>query len=253
MMEYNKDNPLKVFTAFSGYDSQCLSMNRLRENFPDFDYELVGWSEIDDAANTAHDALFPNAKDKQFGDISKISWSEVPDFDVFTYSFPCTDISAAGVQAGLKRGSGTRSSLLWECEKAIAEKRPSYLLLENVKALTQQKFYKDFQEWLRILESYGYDNYWQVLDSSQYGVPQHRDRVFVVSIRRDVDQGYEFPLPFKLEKCLADVLEDDVDESYFLSDTMLSRFAEKSMEEDGNKDSADAMQGSLWDDDEWED
>lgn len=252
-MTYTKGKPLRVFEAFGGYGSQSLALRRLKEHYPNFDFNVVGYSDIEEAAIKAYMALHEGENIVNYGDISKISWSDVPDFDVFTYSFPCTDISAAGVQAGLKRGSGTRSSLLWECEKAIAEKRPSYLLLENVKALTQQKFYKDFQEWLHILESYGYDNYWQVLDSSQYGVPQHRERVFVVSIRRDIDQGYEFPLPFKLEKCLADVLEDDVDESYFMSDDMLSRFAEKSMEEDGNKDSADAMQGSLWDDEEWED
>ena len=88
-MKYTKEKPLRVFTAFSGYDSQCLALNRLRDNYPDFDYVCVGWSEIDETAIKAHDALFPQDKNKNYGDISKIDWSEVPDFDLFTYSFPC--------------------------------------------------------------------------------------------------------------------------------------------------------------------
>ena len=104
--EYTKENPLKVFTAFSGYDSQCLALNRL--GIP---YELVGWSEIDKAAIVAHNALFPQYADRNYGDISKIDWSVVPDFDLFTYSSPCTDFSNAGAQAGGEEGSGTRSSL----------------------------------------------------------------------------------------------------------------------------------------------
>lgn len=82
---------LRVFTAFSGYDSQCLALDRLKANFPDFDYELVGWSEIDKYAIQAHNALYPQWADRNFGDISKIDWSQVPDFDLFTYSSPCQE------------------------------------------------------------------------------------------------------------------------------------------------------------------
>ena len=126
--KYTKENPLRVFTAFSGYDSQCLALNRLG-----IDYDLVGWSEIDPAAIKAHDALFPQYADRNYGDISKIDWSQVPDFDLFTYSSPCTDFSNAGQQAGGEEGSGTRSSLLWECRKTILAKKPKYLMFENVK------------------------------------------------------------------------------------------------------------------------
>ena len=98
---------LRVFTSFSGYDSQCLALRRL-----DIPFELVGWSEIDKYAIQAHDVLFPEVKDRNYGDISRIDWAQVLDFDLFTYSFPCTDISNAGQQKGLEKGSGTRSSLL---------------------------------------------------------------------------------------------------------------------------------------------
>ena len=234
-MKYNKENPLKVFEAFGGYGSQSLSLCRLKEHYPDFDFKVVGYSDIEEAAIKAYMALHNGENVVNYGDICKINYDEVPDFDLFTYSFPCTDISAAGLQLGLKRDSNTRSSLLWECERAIEKKRPKYLLMENVAALVSQKFIKDFHEWLRILEKYGYESFTHVLDASQYGVPQHRERVFCVSILRTEEEPipkYHFPKPFKLEKCLADVLEDDVDESYFLSDEMLARFCEKSVSED---------------------
>lgn len=89
MIQYNKERPLRVFTAFSGYDSQCLALDRLKETFPEFEYELVGWSEIDKYAIQAHNALYPQWADRNYGDISKIDWNKVPDFDLFTYSSPC--------------------------------------------------------------------------------------------------------------------------------------------------------------------
>lgn len=242
-MEYNNKTPLRVFESFAGYSSQSLALRRLRENYPDFDFVRVGWAEYDPFSNlpierqpavVANSHLFPEDADKNYGDICKVPWEEVPDFDLFTYSFPCTDISAAGKMLGLSRDSGTRSSLLWECEKAIKIKRPRFLLMENVKQLISNRFIKDFYQWLRLIEGYGYKSFTKVLDSSKYGVPQHRERCFCVSIlmtENDPEPKYIFPAPFKLEKCLKDVLEEDVDERYFLSDDMLARFCEKSLEE----------------------
>lgn len=208
---------LRVFTAFSGYDSQCMALDRLG-----MDYDLVGWSEIDRYAIQAHDAIYPQWSGRNYGDISKIDWNEVSDFDLFTYSFPCTDISSAGQQKGLEEGSGTRSSLLWECKKAIEAKKPKYLLMENVKALTQKKFLPYLLEWERYLGSLGYTNFTRVLNAKDYGVPQNRERVFMVSI---LGEGwYEFPDPFALGKRLKDVLEKDVDESYYLSEKLIDCF-----------------------------
>ena len=104
-MKYTTENPLKVVTLFSGYDSQCLALNRLKKQFPPFDYELVAWAEFDpfskrpieqQPAVVAHNALFPQWSDRNLGDVSKIDWTKVPDFDLITYSFPCTDVSVAG-------------------------------------------------------------------------------------------------------------------------------------------------------------
>lgn len=224
---------LRIFEAFSGYGSQSMALERLKEEYSDFDYEVVGISEIDryaiQAYNAVHGGDIPN-----FGDISKIDWNDVPDFDLLTYSFPCTDISSAGQQRGLAEGSGTRSSLLWECKKAIEAKKPKYLLMENVKALTQKKFLPYLHEWEKYLGSLGYTNFTKVLNAKHYGVPQNRERVFMVSVLGDA--WYEFPEPFALDKRLKDVLEKDVDEKYYLSKKAVSGFENhrKRMEERGN-------------------
>lgn len=376
---YNKKKPLRVFTAFSGYDSQCMALDTLKED-TNFDYDLVGWSEIDKHAIIAHDALFPQWKDRNYGDISKINWEEVPDFDLFTYSSPCfvagtkiscytsgkhqyvnienikvgdivkthtgnlkkvtevmenrvggyfiihdvygnevkctfdhpfycenkntgerewisakditddyfpivynadgemittnikerlvcrcvtnifvynleveddhsyiannfvvhncTDFSQAGYQKGGEEGSGTRSSLLWECRKAIITKRPKYLLFENVKALVSDKFNHLFLKWVKELESYGYNNFFQVLNAKDYGVPQNRERIFMVSIRKDEDDlnpYYEFPEKINLETKLEDLYEDDVDDKYYMSDERAKIYV-KHLQEDYPKD-----------------
>lgn len=218
---------IKVFTAFSGYDSQCMALDMLRNNYPDFDYELVGWSEIDKNAIKLHNVFYPQYSERNFGDISLINWDSVPDFDLFTYSFPCQDISTAGKQRGLQNNSGTRSSLLWECEKAISKKRPRFLMMENVKALVGKKFMPEFQKWLRLLESYGYTNYWKVINATQCGIPQNRERVFCISIINH-DIPYEFPEPIPLEKCLEDMLdnEDEIPISYYIDMAKVERFCE---------------------------
>lgn len=202
---------------FSGYDSQCLALNRLHRHNPTFDYELVAWCEIDRHAIQAHNALFPQYAERNLGDISKVDWAQVPKCELLTYSSPCQDFSQAGKQQGGKEGSGTRSSLLWECRKAIEALQPKYLLFENVPALVSDKFIDTFLQWGRTLEALGYTNYWQCLNAKNYGVPQNRNRVFMVSIHGQ-HQPYYFPKPLPLERRLKDVLENHVPERYYLSD-----------------------------------
>ena len=214
---------LKVFTAFSGYDSQCMALDRLHRHNPDFNYELVGWAEIDKYAIATHNAVYPQWAERNYGDISKIDWAQVPDFDLFTYSSPCQDFSQAGKQAGGTEGSGTRSSLLWECRRAILAKKPKYLLMENVAALVSQKFIRLFNAWQLELESYGYRNFAKVLNAKDYGVPQNRERIFMVSVL-DEQARYEFPDPMPLPLRLKDVLEPKVDERYYLSQKEIDMF-----------------------------
>lgn len=219
-ISYTKENPLRCFFAFEGYNSQGMALERLKQTYPSFDWICAGRSEIDKYAIMAANAVFPESKDKNLGDISKIEWKDVPDFDLFTYSFPCTDISSAGKQKGLEENSGTRSSLLWECKKAIEIKRPEFLLMENVKALTQKKFLPYLREWQLWLEGKGYSNYTKVLNAKDYGVPQNRERVFMVSVLHKT--YYEFPRPFKLEKRLKDVLETGTGKEYILSEKSIN-------------------------------
>lgn len=210
---------LRVFTAFSGYDSQCLALRSIG-----VDYDLIGWSEIDKYAIQAHNALFPQWSERNYGDISKIDWSQVPDFDLFTYSSPCQDFSQAGKQAGAAKGSGTRSSLLWECERAIEAKRPKYLLFENVAAVVSKKFIGLFREWQLTLERLGYTNFTQVLNAKTHGYPEpvahNRKRLFMVSIL-NCKEPYIFPHAQELKTRLCDYLEPEVDKKYYLSETRL--------------------------------
>ncbi len=209
---------IRLVTLFSGYDSQALAMELLKRDFAGFDYDLVAWCEIEDAAIKAHNALFPQWSDRNLLDICKVNPNDVPDCDCLTYSFPCQDISNAGKQKGFEQGSGSRSSLLWECEKIIKAKRPKYLLMENVKALVQRKFMPEFQRWIDTLKELGYDNYWEVLNAKDYGCAQNRERVFMVSILGE-HQPYNFPAPFPLTKCVEDYMEsvEEINEEYFIS------------------------------------
>lgn len=197
---YTKENPLKVFTTFSGYDSQCLALRKAGIPF-----DLVGWSEIEKRAITAHNALFPEFKDRNYGDICKIDWGNIPDFDLFTYSSPCTSFSLAGKMLGGEEGSGTQSSLLWECKKAIEIKRPKYLMLENVEMLVSQKFIHTFKKWIAFLTSLGYTSYWKVLRGSEYGIPQDRSRIFVVSVMNPKKE-FVFPKARALKSSVEDHL-----------------------------------------------
>ena len=384
-MDNNKEQfSINVFTAFSGYDSQCMALERLQETFPQFKYKLIGWSEIDEPAIASHNAVFPEASDKNYGDISKVDWNTVPDFDLFTYSSPCItadqkiltkdgykpiseiepgvevmtksgeyhkvvekfdngmhstcflharhlsepihctynhkfyallkgetepkfvqakdlttnhylgipkkhfkmkyvdydddtfemdgnvwfsftkiekgeienvynievdidhsyilqgcitsncqDFSRAGIQRGGEKGSGTRSSLLWECERTIREKRPAYCLLENVKALySDKKFYPLLLRWKDTVNSYGYKSWIQVLNAKDYDVPQGRERVFMVSIREDILEkdfngaDYYFPAPMEPKREITDFLvsHDMIPEEYYLSEHKIPKF-----------------------------
>lgn len=235
-MKYNKKNPLRVATLCSGYDAQCLALERLQDNYPDFRYELVAWSEYDPESKAplgrqpaviAHNALFPNARGLNWGDMTKIDWERFPDCDLLFYSTPCQSVSQAGLQHGFTEGSGTRSSIIWNVRDAVKVKRPKFLCLENVAAMVSSKFVGMFNLWQRELERLGYVNFAKVLNAKDYGVAQNRARIFLVSIRvDDVDNPprYFFPKPFRLEKRLKDYLEDNVDDKYYLSDERISQF-----------------------------
>jgi DNA (cytosine-5)-methyltransferase 1 len=173
------------------------------------------------------------------GDISKLDYSNLPDFDLFNMSFPCTDISGAGQQKGLKNadGSPTRSGLVKYGIEVIKAKKPKYIMIENVKALIQKKFINDFYDIVNEIESYGYKCYYPTkedkklgqvptcLNSKNYGIAQNRERIFVICVREDInDKILEFPKGFDNGLRLKDFLEDNVDEKYYLSQEYNDRF-----------------------------
>lgn len=212
---------IRVFEAFSGIGAQAMACKRLQKMFPDeVEFEFIGTSEIEPAAIKAYKSVHGDTP--CYGDICKIDWQHVPDFDLFTWSFPCQDISNAGKQGGLSKESGTRSSLAWEAIRAIKEKRPKYALMENVAALCQKKFSADFAQLRKELEELGYANFYQLMNAKDYSIPQNRLRVFMVSILRTEDNPnptYNFPAPFPLTKCVEDYMEpaEEIGEEYFIS------------------------------------
>lgn len=210
---------LKVFESFAGIGTQRMALRNLG-----IDHDVVAISEIDRFAIQSYEAI--HGETNNLGNISKIDINDIPDHDLFTYSFPCQDISDAGMRKGFEKNSGTRSSLLWECERVIDHKRPTYLLMENVKALINKHHRPHFEQWLALLESYGYTNYWQVLNAKDYGIPQNRERVFCLSILGDHDP-YVFPEPFELKLRLRDVLEPEVDEMFYLREDLQNRLKQK--------------------------
>lgn len=210
---------ITINELFSGIGAQVAAFKRL--NIP---YKVIGISEIDKYAIQSYEAI--NGSVRNYGDITQIERLDYA--DLWTYSFPCQDLSVAGKQRGISEE--TRSGLLLHVERLLTKSvlygtQPKYLLLENVKALVSKKFMSDFQRWLDKLEQLGYNNYWQVLNAKDYGIPQNRERVFVVSIRKDIDiKGYKFPSPVPLEKRLKDMLEPWVDIKYYLSEDKVEKF-----------------------------
>lgn len=210
---------LKLFSLFSGIGGPEKALKRLG-----IEYELVGYSEIDKYASRSYSAVHEEPEIKNYWDITKINEKELPDFDFMTWGFPCQDISIAGKQAGIREG--TRSGLYYDGLRILKEKKPKYSLIENVKALTSKKFADTFESILQDLDDAGYNNYWQVLDAKDYGIPQHRERVFIVSIRKDIAQEFTFPEKEELRLKLKDLLDDEVDEKYYLSDRMIKTFSD---------------------------
>lgn len=202
---------LRVFESFSGYGSQSLALR-----YANIPHKVVGISEIDDVAIEAYKALHGTVKN--YGDITKINVKELPDFDLFTYSFPCQSVSLCGKRKGFSEGTGTTSSLLWECKKIINEKKPTYLMMENVTGLlTGKKNKEDFEKWCNWLEVQGYTSYWKVLDARDFNVPQHRERVIMVSIKGK-HISFNFPIGQGCKKSLNDILDNTVDLKYNLKE-----------------------------------
>ena len=224
--------PIRLIELFGGIGAQAKALENLG-----VDFEHYRMCDFDASAVKSYNAV--HGTDFEPSDITKITSDELGIVDtneydyIMTYSFPCQDMSLAGKQAGMKKGSGTRSGLLWEVERLLDEcyakngksGLPQVLLMENVPQVIGNKNINDFNSWLSKLESLDYSNYCKILDASKCGypepIPQHRERCFMVSILGDYT--YSFPENSELTKELKDLLEDTVDEKYYLSSQKIER------------------------------
>lgn len=202
---------MKVLSLFSGIGAFEKALER-----KGIDFELVNYCEFDKYASKSYSLIHNVSETMNLGDITKVNISELKPYsaDLITYGFPCQDISNAGKQRGFEHnGQLTRSGLFFYASKIIGRVKPKVAICENVKALTGKKFTKEFETVLQTLEDMGYKNYWQVLNAKDYGIPQNRERVFIVSIRNDIDKKYEFPTPIKckdIENFLIDYTCNDL-------------------------------------------
>ena len=213
---------MKLLSLFSGIGAFEKALNRM-----DIDYELVNYCEVDRYASKGYSIIHDCDESLNLGDITQVDEQSLPtDIDLITYGFPCQDLSSAGKGAGMHNedGTKTRSGLFFDALRIIKATRPRFAIAENVKALTFKKFEKEFAMVLASLEQAGYSNYWKVLNAKDYGgIPQNRERIFIVSIRKDIDKGFAFPSPIPLQLRLKDLLEEQVSEKFYLKEDSVKK------------------------------
>ena len=216
------DKPIRLIELFAGIGSQAKALTRLGA-----DFEHYRICEFDKYAVTSYNAI--HGTEFATSDITKISANDLGIVDtdkycyIMTYSFPCQDLSLAGKQKGMAKGKNTRSGLLWEVERLLNEctELPQILLMENVTQVHGKKNKEHFDEWLAYLESKGYKNYWKDLNAKNFGIPQNRNRTYMISVLGEY--SYEFPEEFPLKLRLCDMLEDTVDKKYYISNDALKK------------------------------
>lgn len=211
---------IKYLSLFSGIGA----FEKALENLG-IKYELINYCEIDKYASKAYSLIHSIPESKNLGDITMVDEKLLPiDIDLLTYGFPCQDISIAGRKKGLvdENGNKTRSGLFFDALRIIEHCKPRIAIAENVQNLTNKSMTHIFSTVLDSLSDIGYTSYWKVLNSVDYGIPQNRKRVFIVSIRKDTDDGsFQFPLGTELEKCMGDFLDEKVPDEFYLSEKKL--------------------------------
>ena len=200
---------MKVLELFGGIGACTQALKRLHVPL-----EIADYVEIDKYAVKSYNAI--NGTNFEPQDITK--WDKDIEVDLIMHGSPCQDFSIAGKQAGADEGAKTRSSLMYETIRIVTKLKPKYVIWENVKNVLSQKHRHNFDAYLQKMSALGYENYYQVLNAKDYEIPQNRERIFTVSILNGGD--FEFPRKKELKKLLKDVLEDEVDEKYYLSDEL---------------------------------
>ena len=220
---------LNVLSLFSGIGAFEKALTNLG-----IEHNVVAYCEIDKYASKAYSLIHDIPESLNLQDVTKVDDFDIlDDVDLITYGFPCQDISNAGKQRGFtdEEGNRTRSGLFFEALRIIEAYKPKFAIAENVKALTSKKFTEEFKIVLESLEEAGYNNYWQVLNAKDYGIPQNRERVFIISIRKDIDKGFTFPESIPLELRLKDLLEENVNESFYLNNDIVEKLVYTNLED----------------------
>lgn len=232
---------LKVLELFGGIGACSKALERLG-----IDYEIADYVEIDKYAVASFNAMHGTNFEPQ--DICE--WDKDIDVDLIMHGSPCQDFSIAGLQAGGDKDSGTRSSLMYETIRIVEKLMPKYIVWENVKNLLSKKHRHNFDSYLEVMEKLGYTNYYQVLNAKDYGIPQNRERVFTVSILGN--ENYKFPPKQGLKLRLKDMLEDEVDEKYYLSEQQISKIKNSNFMQEKKriqeKDCSDTLLARDWKD-----
>ena len=210
---------LQILSLFTGIGA----FEKALENL-EIKYNLIGFSEIDKYAIKSYCAIHNVDESLNLGDITKIEKEKLPRFiDLITHGSPCQDFSVAGKQAGGDKGTNTRSSLMWNTVDIIEWCLPKYVVWENVKNLLSKKHKHNFDSYIEIMDKLGYNSYYQVLNAKDYGIPQNREIVLTISIRKEGDdKSFSFPETQDVKLKLKDMLEEEVNEKYFLSKEILN-------------------------------
>lgn len=216
---------IRILELFGGIGACTQAFKKLGIPF-----EVADYVEIDKYAVKSYNAI--NDTNFETQDITK--WDKDLDVDFIMHRSPCQDFSVAGKQAGGDEGSGTRSSLMYETLRIVNKVKPKYVLWENVKNVISKKHKHNFDNYINIMNEYGYTSFYKVLNAKDYGIPQNRERVFTLSIRKDLNIFYEFPKPEELKLRLKDMLESEVDEKYYLSDKMINYIVSNNTKWTGN-------------------
>lgn len=225
----DKNEHIRILELFGGIGACSKALERIG-----IDYEIADYVEIDKYAVKSFNAMHGTNFEPQ--DICE--WNKDIECDLIMHGSPCQDFSLAGKQAGGDEGSGTRSSLMYETVRIVEKLKPKYVIWENVKNVISKKHKHNFDNYLERMEELGYTNYYQVLNAKDYGIPQNRERVFTVSIRQDqfFKQGsFWFPPKQELKLKLKDMLEEQVDEKYYLSDEQINNIKKSTFHQNNRR------------------
>lgn len=231
-----------------------MTENKEKNNYCEKNWKLVNFCEFDKYATSSYCAIHNENESKNLGDITKVDETKLEPFNMICGGSPCQDFSVAGKQkgsvwtckdcgheynpltvhwserdkcpcCGSNNIEKTRSSLLVEYLRVIRANKPNFGMYENVKNIVGKQFKDTFKMFTDELDEYGYNVYWKVLNAKDYGIPQNRERVYLIFIKKELDNGkFTYPEPFDNGMRLKDILDDEVDEKFYISNDKVQRF-----------------------------